>query len=201
MAREINTHKRNDLFAATFLLEALKMTISMLATANDGEIFMINDMSRAFFHARVKRHVYVQLPKDDQSPCEGNMCGKLKCSMYGTRDVAKNWYEEYSPQSVAIGFQQGGTSPCIFLPPRKEYPYIHPRRRLCKLWDAIGFGLDEEKVVINIQSTHIVILTRRGSTQTSDDIQSSGSLAWRSGCCLRSGPETRRDYIRTVKFG
>ena len=36
VAREINTYKRDDLFAATPPLEALKMIISMTATSNKG---------------------------------------------------------------------------------------------------------------------------------------------------------------------
>ena len=50
MAREINTYKRDDLFAATPPLEALTLIMSMTATANHGEIIMVNDISRAFFH-------------------------------------------------------------------------------------------------------------------------------------------------------
>ena len=53
VAREINTHKRDDLFAATPPLEALKLIIAMTATANKGEVIMVNDISRAFFHAKV----------------------------------------------------------------------------------------------------------------------------------------------------
>ena len=74
VAREINTYKRNDLFAATLPLEALKMIISMTATSNRGEIIMVNGISRAFFHARVIRDVYVQLHKEDQGPAETNLC-------------------------------------------------------------------------------------------------------------------------------
>ena len=55
VAREINTYKRDDLFAATPPLEALKLIMSMTATANHGEIIMVNDISRAFFHAKAKR--------------------------------------------------------------------------------------------------------------------------------------------------
>ena len=49
VAREINTYKRDDLFAATPPLEAFKFIISMTSTANKGEVIMVNDISRAFF--------------------------------------------------------------------------------------------------------------------------------------------------------
>ena len=114
VAREINTYKRDDLFAATPPLESLKLILSMTATANHGEVVMVNDISRAFFHARAKREVYVQLPKEDQKEGEEGLRGRLKYSMYGTRDAAQNWQEEYSSQLVQIGFQQGKVSPCTF---------------------------------------------------------------------------------------
>ena len=74
VAREINTHKREDLFAATPPLEAMKTILSMTATANKGEVLMINDISRALFHAQVKRAVFVQLAKEDQKDGEEGMC-------------------------------------------------------------------------------------------------------------------------------
>ena len=52
VAREINTHKRGDLFAATPPLEALKLILAMAASGNKGEVLMINAVSRAFFHAK-----------------------------------------------------------------------------------------------------------------------------------------------------
>ena len=54
VAREINTHKRDDLFAATPPLEALKVILSMTVSANKGEVITVNDISRAFFHAKVE---------------------------------------------------------------------------------------------------------------------------------------------------
>ena len=75
---------------------------------------MVNDISRAFFHARAERDVYVQLAPEDTGPGEERMCGKLRYSMYGTRDAAQNWYKEYSGQLVEIGFTQGKAFPCTF---------------------------------------------------------------------------------------
>ena len=89
----------------------------MTTMANKGEILMVNDISRAFFHAKVKRGVYVQLAEEDKGPNEHNMCGKLNYSMDGTRDAAQNSFEEYSGQFRRIGFKQGKASPCVFYNP------------------------------------------------------------------------------------
>ena len=51
------------------------------------------DVRRVYFQAMAKRDVYVNLPDEDW---EEGMCGKLIKSMYGTRDAAHNWEEEYS---------------------------------------------------------------------------------------------------------
>ena len=75
---------------------------------------MINDISRAFFHAKAKRVVYVQLPNEDKGNGDEHKCGKLKYSMHGTRDAAQNWYQEYWSQLINIGFQQGKAFPWIF---------------------------------------------------------------------------------------
>ena len=126
VAREINTHKREDLFAATPPLEALKVVLSLVSSGNKGEILMIHDISRAFFHAPAKRRVYVQLAAEDQGPGEENLCGRLNFSMYGTRDAAQNWYDAYSQHLKDIGFQQGLASPCTFYHKEKGIrTYVH----------------------------------------------------------------------------
>ena len=120
MAKEINTYKRTDLFAATPPLEALKLILSMAATQNRGEVVMVNDVSRAFFHAKVKRDVYVALPAEDRGPGDESKCAKLEYSLYGTRDAAINWHDEYSQQLVSHGFLQGKASPCVFYHPQRH---------------------------------------------------------------------------------
>ena len=114
VAREINTHKREDVFAATPPLETTKLILSTAASSNKGEIIMINDVSRAFFHARATRDVYVQIPSEDTQQGEEGLCGKLNFSMYGIRDAAQNWQAEYSQRLVESGFTRGAASPCVF---------------------------------------------------------------------------------------
>ena len=94
VAREINTYKRDDLFAGTPPLEALKLLLSMSASGNTGELIMINDVSRAFFHAKATRDVFVQLPDEDRKPGEERL--------------------EYSRRLVEHGFSQGIATPCVF---------------------------------------------------------------------------------------
>ena len=62
VAKYFKGDDRPDLFAATPPLEALKLLIS-IAASNPGLHIMINDVKRAYFHAAVKRLVYIELPK------------------------------------------------------------------------------------------------------------------------------------------
>ena len=68
------------------------------------------DVRRAYFHARARRDVYVQLPEEDRTP---GMCGKLLKAMYGTRDAAQNWEHEYLDYLELLGFVSGITTPCF----------------------------------------------------------------------------------------
>ena len=72
------------------------------------------DVSRAYFYAAAARQVYVQLPDEDRGPDDIGKCGKLRASMYGTRDAAMNWATEYGETLKKAGFVQGKSSPCLF---------------------------------------------------------------------------------------
>ncbi len=66
---------------------------------------------RAHFHAKARRRVYGELPKED---CEEEMCGLMRNAMYGTRDAAQNWEVEHIEMMIEAGFTQGVYSPCVF---------------------------------------------------------------------------------------
>lgn len=119
VAKEIKRDKRLDLFAATPPLECKKMLFSFAVTngigfvgnRKDGMKIDFIDVSRAYFHAPVRREVYIELPIGDEQ--EG-MCGRLNMSMYGTRDAAQNWEYAYSNFLQSLGFKNGTCNPCIF---------------------------------------------------------------------------------------
>ena len=84
VAREVNTYKRDDLVAP---LDAFKVVLSVTASANNGEVATINDISRSFFHAKAKGAVCVQFPEEDRRPGEEHLCGDCatRCTAHGTR--------------------------------------------------------------------------------------------------------------------
>ena len=112
---------RDDLFAATPPLEAIKALISLAASQRGVDKHKIKklcfiDVSKAYFHAPVRRPVYVKLPDEALEPHErnGDVCGQLHYSLYGTRDAAQNWENKYSSFLGSLGFDRGLSSPCIF---------------------------------------------------------------------------------------
>ena len=66
------------------------------------------------------RPVYVKIPQEDLEPGEEGLCGKLLLSMYGTRDAAQNWHEEYAKTLRQAGLERGVANPCLFCSKNKD---------------------------------------------------------------------------------
>ena len=79
MGNALNVDQQIGMFAAILPLEALKLLISEAATFGYGEeenkVIMINDVSRAFFEAPMKREMCVEIPGEDREGGEGDMVG------------------------------------------------------------------------------------------------------------------------------
>ena len=109
-------------FSATPPLEELvKLVRSLVATSrwdraawigedehqNSSEIVVMHtDISRAYFHARSKAQKCVELPTEMWSG--GSLeCGRLRVSLYGTRDAAANWEDACAKVLQAHQFERG----------------------------------------------------------------------------------------------
>ena len=91
-------------------------------------------VSRAYFYAPAVRPVYVQIAAEDMNPGDEGLVGRLKMSMYATRDEAANWAAEYGATLVAAGYVQGIASPCIF------HHSQHDTTIMVRGDDFVGFG-------------------------------------------------------------
>ncbi len=65
VAKEIKNDKREDLFVAPPPLEAKRMLFSLWASV-PGMCLDFGDVVRAYFHARARRGVYVELSDEDR---------------------------------------------------------------------------------------------------------------------------------------
>ena len=121
VAKEFHEKDSDDnLFAGTPPLEALKAMVSEAATvrkgAGESKVMLIADVSRAFFEAKARRKVCVELVDEDRTAQdkEEDMVGLLELSMYGTRDAAINWQEEVARVMIGWGFRRGKYNPCLY---------------------------------------------------------------------------------------
>ena len=119
VAKEYRVEARPDLFAATPPTECMRMLASKCAEDKSNKMLYI-DISRAYFYAKSIRPTYVRLPPEDGRSGEEGLCAKLLMSMYGTRDAAQNWAEEYTATLVKAGFTRGVSNPCLYYNPKTE---------------------------------------------------------------------------------
>lgn len=151
VGREIKIDDRPDLFAATPPLESLRMILSICAHhQHDDEPYRIlsSDIKRAYFFAKAKRPIFIEIQIEDREPGDENKIGRLNLSLYGTRDAAMNWQDEFTGVLVKNGFQRGKASPCNFVNVQRklcvtvhgdDFTSIGPRKQLYwfqKLLDA-----------------------------------------------------------------
>ena len=113
VAKEFKTDVRPDLYAPTPPSKCLRLMLSKLASTKGAKL-MYADVSRAYFYAKAVRRVYVVLPPGDTTSEDKDMCGELVMSMYGTRDAALDWSQEYSETLIKGGYEQGMSNGCLF---------------------------------------------------------------------------------------
>ena len=124
---ETSAGDASDLFASTPPLEALRELISMAASrraSRNGKPLKLGlyDVKGAYFNALATRKFYVDLvdellPKDMQGI---KWCGRLKKSMYGTRDAGANWEKELTDCLKKAGFAQGMSCPNVYFNAEKD---------------------------------------------------------------------------------
>ena len=125
--------KRDDLFAPTPPLEALKMLLSMAVTKGryrkdaPRKIDMI-DISRAFCQADARRDIYVELPPWDKEP---GKCARLKKGAVRGTGCSRELERGIHRVHGSLGIQKGKTGAQCVLPPGKRYTGLRPRGRLC----------------------------------------------------------------------
>jgi hypothetical protein len=164
VAKEFNTGVRPDLYAATPPSECLRLLLSKLATDKTLKL-MYADVSRAYFHAKAIRPVYVQLTEEDVEEGDEGKCGKLLMSMYGTRDAAMNWSAEHTQTLITDGYVQGKSNPRLLRhPDTKAMIMVHGG-------DFVAIGHDK-----NLKSA-------RSTPRTSTP---SRSMSWAKGRTART---------------
>ena len=69
------------------------------------------DIKRAYFHAPVRRPIFIEVPKEDLEFGDEGSVGQLQLSLYGARDAAQNWAHGF----LAEPWIPGGAHHCATL--------------------------------------------------------------------------------------
>ena len=114
VGKDFNDGAGDGLFASTPPLEALRLLISDVATEDmPGDkiekVIMINDVSRAFFEAPMRRYLRAEIPEEAKSKedKEDDNVALLQMSLYDTRDAAANFQAEVAKFMSSCGFTRG----------------------------------------------------------------------------------------------
>ena len=79
-----------------------------------GTVLLVIHVRRAYFYARARRRVYIELPEGDGVGPGSRQCGLLRKSLYGTRNAAQNWECELGGFLEEIGLRRGQASTCLY---------------------------------------------------------------------------------------
>ena len=112
---------RDDLFAATPPLEAIRVLISRAATATPdrrSRKMMFIDAKKAHLNPLCREDVYIELPLEAGE--DPQVCGKLKYWLYGFRKAASEWEKFYATKLEEAGFVRGMGCPVLFYHPGKD---------------------------------------------------------------------------------
>ena len=114
VAKEYNTGPRPDLFCAKSPLEGVKFVISdAVSSKQKGTVLLVIDVRRAYFYAKARRRVCIELPAGDGGGPGSRQCGLLRKSLYGTRAAAQIWECELGGFSEEVGLRRGQASTCL----------------------------------------------------------------------------------------
>ena len=72
------------------------------------------DISRAHFYGTPNRKIYIELPPEDEASKDGQTCGLLAKSMYGTQDAPNIWQTHYTETLQKAGFRRGLSNASVF---------------------------------------------------------------------------------------
>ena len=77
---------------------------------------LVLDVSRAHFHPRIQRELYVEIPKEDDLAGPDEV-GLLLRTMYGTREASSAFEQFFTEIVEELGFQVGVSVTCVYWRP------------------------------------------------------------------------------------
>ena len=91
-------HADLSLFADTLTLNARRLILSKMAC-----VIGDDDATRAFFYAKWRRTLHVQIATEEPRPGVEARCKFLSRDMHGARDAGQHWQFEYPETWYSVG--------------------------------------------------------------------------------------------------
>ena len=85
-----------------------------------GRLLDFLDVKRAHFSSEATRKIYVELPPEGKTESDGDVVGRLKRSLYGTRDGPLNCELTIRKITMNLGFSKGKSNPCIYFHQKRD---------------------------------------------------------------------------------
>jgi Reverse transcriptase (RNA-dependent DNA polymerase) len=75
------------------------------------------DLETAFLHGELGKEMYLRKPKgyEEIFGNKEDLCLRLKKSVYGLVQAARQWWKKFESEMEKIGFVNSQADPCIFL--------------------------------------------------------------------------------------
>ena len=106
---------RDDLFASTPPLFSARWIVSSAATRRRRPWTLMSlDVSCAFLYALVVRDLFIEIPQADPRSRDGNLVGRLRKALYGTRDAPQLWQRTLGKVLKELGFCSSKLQPGVF---------------------------------------------------------------------------------------
>ena len=113
--KEHRTTDDPENFDHTPPVEALRLVVSRAATVGNEHFgIMVNDVSRAYFNAKIDRLLYCELPDEDQEPGR-YLVGRIELCLYGVRGSAKGWQNCMAGNLVDLQCRRDTAHGCAFV--------------------------------------------------------------------------------------
>ena len=133
VAQEMTCGERIDeLFAGTPSLSSVKISLHFAAEGVSDYKLMVMYVKCAFLYGQMRRHVYIELPTQDERHGDKNLVGKLVKAMYGTRDAPQIWGHLVQETMASLEMQRSMIQPSVYCQASKKlFVVAHVDNFLC----------------------------------------------------------------------
>ncbi len=127
VGQEFANEKRDDLYAGTPPLAAMRYMASDYMSrghASYARKLAVIDVKRAFLHGTMERDLYIRLPPEDKYAQSGLYLGRLRKSLYGTRDAPLAWQKVVQGVMKELEFHSDVVAPGMYSHIRRDLRVI-----------------------------------------------------------------------------